>query len=67
MDPVRNPSLLVHARILDTHGRQVANIPIQTSPGQNIWDTRNVPAGVYSVELINNTERLAVERLVVQH
>jgi hypothetical protein len=34
--------------------------------GQHVWDTRQVPAGVYSVELFNNGLRVETKRLIVQ-
>lgn len=55
-----------HARIVDARGRQVASFTIAANQGQQVWDTRQVPAGVYSVELFNSGQRLETKRLVVQ-
>ena len=46
--------------------REVARIALTATTGQTLWDTRQVPAGVYVVELYNAEQRLGVERLVVQ-
>jgi len=54
------------ARIVDAAGREVARLPINASPGQNLWDTREVEPGVYSIELFNANTRMATERLLVQ-
>lgn len=53
-------------RITDTRGREVALLGATTQQGQLLWDTRLVPAGVYHVELFQASERIAIERLVVQ-
>jgi hypothetical protein len=55
-----------HARIVDARGREVATLPITANKGQHVWDTRQVPAGVYTVELFTNNLRVTTERLVVQ-
>lgn len=55
-----------HVRILDMRGREVALLPVNASPQQLVWDTRQQAAGVYQVELFGNGERLATERLVIQ-
>jgi hypothetical protein len=55
-----------HARIMDARGRQVAIFTIANAQGQQVWDTRQVPAGVYSVELFNNGQRVDTRRLIVQ-
>lgn len=55
-----------HVRVVDASGREVANLPINAQQGQLLWDTREVPAGLYNVELFNGGVRLATERLVVQ-
>ena len=46
--------------------RTRASIPLLATIGQQLWDTRQVPAGVYSVELYNAGQRLDTKRLVVQ-
>ena len=53
-------------RITDTRGREVALPGAPTQKGHLLWDTRLVPAGVYHVELFQASERIAIERLVVQ-
>lgn len=55
-----------HARILDAAGREVGSLPLNALTGQQVWDTRRVPAGVYSVELYNAGSRLDTQRVVVQ-
>jgi hypothetical protein len=54
------------ARIMDAGGREVAMFTIANTQGQHVWDTRQVPAGVYSVELFNIGLRVETKRLVVQ-
>lgn len=53
-------------RVVDARGREVARLSINALQGQTLWDTREVPAGVYSVELFNAGVRVDGERLVVQ-
>jgi len=53
-------------RVLDVRGREVALLPLNAVQGQTLWDTREVPAGVYSIELLNAGGRIATERLIVQ-
>jgi hypothetical protein len=53
-------------RVVDASGREVSRIPIASSPGQTLLDTRELPSGLYSIELFNNNTRIATERLVVQ-
>jgi len=60
--PVQN----AYARILDARGRQLASLTIAAAKGQQVWDTRQVPAGVYTVELFNNGQRVETKRLIVQ-
>lgn len=55
-----------YARISDAQGREVRILSFNTQDGQQIWDIRGVPAGVYSVELFNAGTRLGTERVVVQ-
>ena len=55
-----------HIRISDARGRELERLRVKGSPGQLVWDTRNTPAGVYTVELFNGGERLATERSVIQ-
>lgn len=55
-----------HVRIVDASGREVANLPFNAAQGQLLWDTREVPAGLYTVELYSAGARLATERLVIQ-
>lgn len=38
---------------------------VTTAQVQLVWDTRSMAQGLYSVELMNNGERLQTERLVV--
>jgi len=47
-------------------GREVASIPLDATSGQQLWETRGVPAGVYSVELFNAGLRVDVQRLAIQ-
>lgn len=61
-EPVEN----AYALVLDARGRQVASLTIAAARGQQVWDTRQVPAGVYTVELFNNGQRVETKRLVVQ-
>lgn len=53
-------------RVLDVRGREVALLPLNALQGQTLWDTREVPAGVYSIELFNAGNRVTTERLIVQ-
>ncbi len=53
-------------RISDAHGKEVVVFGASARQGQLLWDTREVPAGVYTVELFQANERVAVERLIVQ-
>lgn len=53
-------------RILDAQGRTVYAAALTAKEGQQIWDTRNTPAGVYSVELFNAGKRLDVQRVIIQ-
>ena len=39
---------------------------VNNENGQLVWDTRQTPAGVYTVELMNNGQRLDAEKLVVK-
>jgi hypothetical protein len=55
-----------YARILDVRGREVRTLTLNTKEGQQVWDIRGVPTGVYSVELFNAGTRLGTERVVVQ-
>ena len=53
------------ARVLDAAGREVARLPINSSPGQHILDTRDLESGMYTIELFNANTRMATERLLV--
>lgn len=53
-------------RISDAHGKEVVVFGASARQGQLLWNTREVPAGVYTVELFQASERIAVERLIVQ-
>ncbi len=55
-----------HLRVTDAQGRVVTHLPIAAERGQIVWDTRQVPAGVYTVELYNAHRRLDTQRMVVQ-
>ncbi|HRD52184.1 MAG TPA: T9SS type A sorting domain-containing protein, partial [Flavobacteriales bacterium] len=61
-----SPVINAYARILDANGRQVASLTIAAARGQQVWDTREVPAGIYTVEFFNNGQRVETKRLVVQ-
>ena len=39
---------------------------VNNAKGQLVWDTRQIPAGVYTVELINDGKRLHTEKLIVK-
>ncbi|MBK6755013.1 MAG: T9SS type A sorting domain-containing protein [Flavobacteriales bacterium] len=52
--------------VRDVHGRQHYRQQVNGAQGQSVWDTRSVPAGAYTVELMSSTQRLAYERLIVQ-
>ena len=55
-----------YIRLVDARGREVATFPMNTAQGQQLWDTRQIPTGVYTVELFNRATKLSAERLVVQ-
>jgi hypothetical protein len=54
--------LVVH----DALGRELDRLPANGREGQVLWDTRRLQPGTYSVELINDGQRAAVERFVVK-
>jgi hypothetical protein len=39
---------------------------VQSAEVQLLWDTRNLAQGLYSVELLEDGQRLQTERLIVQ-
>lgn len=63
---VNDPLDHAFLRVVDASGREVVRIPITTSPGQTLLDTRELSSGLYTVEFFNNNARMATERLVVQ-
>lgn len=47
-------------------GRELRRMPLSAQRGQQLLDTRSYAPGTYSVELLNNGERIATERLVLK-
>lgn len=47
-------------------GQEVKRMPLSAQQGQQLLDTRSYAPGTYSVELLNNGERIATERLVLK-
>lgn len=52
--------------VRDVHGRQQYRTRVSGEQGQSLWDTRSVPSGTYTVELLSGSARLAHDRLIVQ-
>ncbi|MBL0129658.1 MAG: T9SS type A sorting domain-containing protein [Flavobacteriales bacterium] len=52
--------------VMDVQGRTMARMKVNQAQGQLVWDTRQVAPGLYHVELLNNGQRLQVEKLVVK-
>lgn len=63
---VDQPAGELHVRMVDATGREVYRRPLDRSEGQVVWDTRPHPAGVYLVELYNESTRLCGERAALQ-
>jgi hypothetical protein len=55
-----------HIRITDALGREVDRLMIKTAEGQLLWDTRRLPAGVYTVELFVGKTIVQTQQLVVR-
>ncbi|MEZ4829111.1 MAG: T9SS type A sorting domain-containing protein [Bacteroidia bacterium] len=54
-------------RIWDTYGREVARQTVSTQEGQWLWDTREMPDGIYLYELRTEAQEvLAQGKIVVQ-
>ncbi|MBP9081003.1 MAG: S8 family peptidase [Flavobacteriales bacterium] len=53
-------------RVLDALGRVMYETNINTSPGQEVWDTRATAAGTYTVELHNAGRLVDAQRVVVK-
>lgn len=52
--------------VMDVQGRTMERMPITNEEGQMVWDTRRVPAGVYTIDLLNKGRRLHTEKLIVK-
>lgn len=52
--------------IRDITGKELARIPVNRAEGQAVWDTRQVNAGTYTVELMNNGSPVGAIKLVVK-
>jgi len=52
--------------VKDVQGRTVERMQVNNAKGQLVWDTHQIPAGVYTVELINDGKRLHTEKLIVK-
>lgn len=50
----------------DLTGRELERRKISASPGQVLWDTRDLAPGVYSVELYNGAVLLGSQRIVIK-
>lgn len=55
-----------YLRMCDMTGRELERRNVAASPGQELWDTRRLSPGVYSVEFYNGTELLGSQKVVVQ-
>ncbi len=57
-----------HSRLLirDIGGREVAQRRLGHAEGQVVLDTRRMPAGIYTIELLHAGQRLLTEKLIVQ-
>ncbi|MEO0898882.1 MAG: T9SS type A sorting domain-containing protein [Bacteroidota bacterium] len=53
--------------IYDIHGRMVHAIPLSQVRSQKLWDTREVPSGVYVYKVMNQLTSLTQGKLVIQH
>ncbi len=53
-------------RMLDARGREVNSITLGAAIGQEVWDVRGLPAGLYSIELIDAGARMAAERVIIK-
>jgi len=52
--------------VTDVTGREAMRRMVDGTQGQFLWDTRNIPRGVYMVELRSGGQNLQTERLVLQ-
>lgn len=52
--------------IRDAAGKEVARIPVDRGNGQTVWDTRQVAAGTYTAELINDGSTVGTVKIIVK-
>ncbi|MEZ4826207.1 MAG: hypothetical protein R3C61_07915 [Bacteroidia bacterium] len=70
-DPRLNARDLIHLegdaklRILDTYGREVARQTVSTQEGQWLWDTREMPDGIYLYELRTEAQEVLAQGKIV--
>lgn len=51
--------------VRDATGREVEMIPISSTAGQVVYDTRRLAPGAYTVELENSGKHIETQKLVV--
>ncbi|MBK7384237.1 MAG: T9SS type A sorting domain-containing protein [Flavobacteriales bacterium] len=52
--------------VRDLSGRTLETIRFSGQEGQRVWDTRDLVAGVYTVEFFNGSDLLHTEKLIIQ-
>lgn len=61
-DPFSSGSIVIR----DAAGRELARHALRGSEGQHLWDTREVPPGAYSIDLLQDGARIATEQLLIK-
>ncbi|GEM_PF-2761548 len=56
----------IHSSERDATGREVEMIPISSTEGQAVYDTRRLAPGTYTIELVNGGNTVGTAKLVVK-